>query len=211
MVSLGRMPSTQRSREAEAFLAARQSTAPSVVSACQGWTAHEVTAHLTAVAAEITRHLEPYLHGEPVPKTRHVRGTRAPHRAMDDAALCRLLVDEEHRMRSTIDDVLANEPDAVVPWTGRQMAEAKFVPHVRNEFAIHRWDFVGDDETSIELLSQPELTEHAVGVLGRVLLVRGAGHDPFPGQDFHVCLRAEHAAGVRVVVEAGQAGPGTDR
>jgi hypothetical protein len=200
------MPSTQRSREAEAFLDARQSTAPEVVSACQGWSAHEVTAHLTAVAAEITRHLEPYLQGEPVPKTRTFEEREPPYRAMDDVTLCRLLADEEHKMRSTIDDVLAHDPDAVVPWTGRQMAVAKFVPHMRNEFAIHRWDFVGDDETSIELLSQPELTEHAVGVLGRVLLVRGAGRDPFPGQDFHVCLRAEHAAGVRVVVEAGQAG-----
>jgi hypothetical protein len=47
--------------------------APEVVSACEGWTAHEVTAHLAAAAAEIIRHLQPYLHGEPVPKTRPLR------------------------------------------------------------------------------------------------------------------------------------------
>ncbi|MFZ0877125.1 MAG: hypothetical protein WAN20_21825 [Pseudonocardiaceae bacterium] len=51
------MPNIQRSRETEAFLDARQHTAPEVVSACEGWTAHEVTAHLTAAAAEISRHL----------------------------------------------------------------------------------------------------------------------------------------------------------
>jgi hypothetical protein len=102
--------------------------------------------------------------------------------------------------------VLAAEPDAVIGWTGRQMAVAKFLPHVRNEFAIHRWDFVGEDQTSIELLSQPELTEHAVSVLGRILLLRGAQHDPFSGQDFHVRLRSAGAPDVRLVVQAGQAG-----
>jgi hypothetical protein len=86
------------------------------------------------------------------------------------------------------------------------MAVAKFDPHMRNEFAIHRWDFVGDDETGAQLLSQPELTEHAVGELGRILLVRGTDRDPRPGQDFHVRLRAGHARDVRVVIEDGVAG-----
>ncbi len=52
---------TERSREVAAFLDARQYTAPQVVSACEGWTAHEVTAHLTGIAVEISRHLSPYL------------------------------------------------------------------------------------------------------------------------------------------------------
>jgi hypothetical protein len=200
------MPNTQRSREAEAFLDARQHTAPEVVSACEGWTAHEVTAHLAAVAAEITRHLEPYLQGDGVPPTRTFEEREPPYRAMDDAALCRCLDSEERKMRSVVGQVLAAEPDAVIGWTGRQMAVAKFLPHVRNEFAIHRWDFVGEDQTSIELLSQPELTEHAVSVLGRILLLRGAQHDPFSGQDFHVRLRSAGAPDVRLVVQAGQAG-----
>ena len=195
-----------RSREAEAFLDARQHTAPEVVSACEGWTAHEVTAHLAAAAAEVTRHLEPYLAGEPVPQTRTFEERESPYRAMDDAALCRRLEVEEAKMRSVIAMVLAREPDAVIPWTGRQMAVAKFLPHMRNEFAIHRWDFAGDDDTSIELLAQPDLTEHAVGVLGQVLLHRGREHDPTPDEDFYVRLRVENAPDVRVVVEAGQAG-----
>src|ERR1700722_2488682 len=200
------MPQIDRSPEAEAFLDARQHTAPEVVSACEGWTAHEVTAHLAAMAAEITLHLEPYLQGDPVPATRTFEEREPPYRAMDDAALFRRLQDEEDRMRSVLGQVLAREPDAVIPWTGRQMAVAKFAPHVRNEFAIHRWDFAGDDEAGTELLSQPELTEHAVGVLGRILLLRGAAHDPSPDQDFHVRLRAGSRPDVRVVVEAGQAG-----
>ena len=31
-------------------------------------------------------------------------------------------------------------PGAVIPWTGRRMAVAKFIPHLRNEHALHRWD-----------------------------------------------------------------------
>ncbi|MDQ2706760.1 MAG: maleylpyruvate isomerase N-terminal domain-containing protein [Actinomycetota bacterium] len=149
-----------RSREAEAFLDARQHTPPAV-SACEGWTAHEVTAHLAAAAAEITCHLKPYLAGEPVPKTQTFEQREPAYRAMDDVALCRRLEVEDATMRSVIAQVLACEPDAVIPWTGRQMVVSKFLPHMRNEFAIHRWDFIGDDDTSTALLSQPELTEHA--------------------------------------------------
>lgn len=72
---------TPRSREAAAFLDARQHTAPEVVSACKVWTAHEVTAHLAGNAAEITRHLVPYLAGDPVPETRSFEEREAPFRA----------------------------------------------------------------------------------------------------------------------------------
>jgi hypothetical protein len=200
------MSHIERSPEAEAFLDSRQRTAPEVVSACEGWTAHEVTAHLAAMTAEITGHLEPYLQGDPVPATRTFEEREPPYRAMGEADLFRRLQDEEQKMRSVLGQVLASEPDAVIPWTGREMVVAKFLPHVRNEFAIHRWDFAGDDAAGSEMLSQPELTEHAVSVLGRILLRRGAAHDPSPDQDFHVRLRAGSGPDVRVVVEAGQAG-----
>jgi hypothetical protein len=84
------------------------------------------------------------------------------------------------------------------------MAVAKFLPHLRNEFAIHRWDFAGDDEMSSRLLAQPELTGHAVGILGEILLCRGRQHDPAPDEDFHVWLRSGDSD-LRVVVQAGQA------
>ncbi len=86
---------TARSREVDAFLDARQHIAPGVVSACEGWTAHEVTAHLTGIAAEITRHLTPYLAGHPVPDTRSFEEREAPFQAMADADLCRRLETEE--------------------------------------------------------------------------------------------------------------------
>jgi hypothetical protein len=46
----------------------------------------------------------------------------------------------------------------VIPWTGRQMAVAKFIPHLRNEHALHRWDIAGDDYTSGELPGNMDLT-----------------------------------------------------
>ncbi|WP_051342992.1 maleylpyruvate isomerase N-terminal domain-containing protein [Pseudonocardia spinosispora] len=197
--------SIDRSTEAEAFLDARQYTAPDIVSACEGWTAHDVTAHLAAAAAEVTRHLRPYLAGEEVPRTRTFEEREPPFRALDDTTLCRRLDAEEATMRTVIAQVLADDPDAVIPWTGRRMVVAKFLPHLRNEFAVHRWDFVGDDDTGTELLAQPELTEHAVGVLGEILLRLGRTHDPDPDQDFAVALRSENAPDVRVVVESGRA------
>lgn len=199
------MPHIQRSQEAEAFLDARQHFAAEAVSACEGWTAHEVTAHLAAAAAEVTRHLEPYLDGSPVPATRSFEEREAPYRAMTNTELLRRLEAEEHRAQVVIGQVLDREPNAAIPWTGRQMVVAKFVPHLRNEFAIHRWDIVGDDDTSTKLLSQPELTEHAVGVLGQILLRRGRSRDPVPNEDFHLRLRAPGTPDVRVIVESGLA------
>lgn len=175
------------------------------MTACDGWTTHEITAHLAGAAAEITRHLEPYLQGEPVPETQSFEVREAPYQAMADDALRSRLEAEEDRMRLLIDQVLAHEPDAVIPWTGRQMVVAKFIPHMRNEFAIHRWDFAGDGETASRLLAQPELTEHAVGVLGEILVRKGRTHDPSPDEDFHLRLRSEGATDVRLLVESGQA------
>ena len=196
---------TARSKEAGAFISARQQVAPGVVTACNGWTAHEVTAHLTGIAIEISRHLIPCLAGEAIPKTRSFEEREAPLQEMDDADLCQRLESEERHTRSLLDQVLAADPDAVIAWTGRQMAVAKFWPHLRNEFAIHRWDFVGDDDISAELLSQPELTEHSVGVLGEILTRRGRQRDPAPDDHFCVRLRSDSTSDVRLVVQNGSA------
>lgn len=199
------MTGIERSSEAEAFLDSRQYTAPDVVSACEGWTAHEVTAHLAAAAAEVTRHLRPYLAGDAVPRTHTFEEREPAYRAMDDVALQRRLETEETQLRGVIGQVLARDPEAVIPWTGRTMAVAKFLPHMRNEFAVHRWDLVGDDDVSYRLLSQPELTQHAVDVLGEILLRAGRRRDPRPDEDFDVGLRTGDGPAVRVRVHDGSA------
>jgi len=195
----------ERSAEAEAFFTAIEVTAPELVSACDGWTAHEIAAHITGNAVEIVRHLEPYSQGDPVPKTRSFEEREAPLRALAHADLLARLDRDEQRMRAVIADVLAREPEAVIPWTGRQMAVAKFIPHMRNEHALHRWDVVGDDSASRALLAESDLVDHSVGVLGAILLVAGRKHDPDPDSDFRVRLRSVGQPDLLVTVERGNA------
>jgi hypothetical protein len=137
-----------------------------------------------------------------VPATASFEEREPPFRAIGDPELRIRLEAEEARARAVIAQVVEHEPEAIVPWTGRQMMVAKFVPHLRSEFALHRWDIIGDDEVSAELLGQAELTEHAVTVLGQILMARGKAHDPCPGADFRVRLRAPGARDLLVVVES---------
>jgi hypothetical protein len=190
----------ERSREAEAFLSTVDAADPAAVSACEGWTTHEIAAHVTGIAVEVIRHLEPYRNGDPVPETRSFEEREAPLQAMSHPGLLARLDREEQAMRAVVADVLDREPDAVIPWTGRQMAVATFVPHLRNEHALHRWDIAGDDETSYALLGQDELVGHSVGELGRVLLRAGRRHDPDPGRDFSARLRSPGQRDLRVLV-----------
>jgi Mycothiol maleylpyruvate isomerase N-terminal domain len=197
--------SIERSREAEHFLTTVNATDPAAVSACDGWTTHEIAAHVAGIAVEVTRHLEPYLHGDPVPETRGFEEREAPLQAMPHAALLSRLDREEQRMRSVVNDVLEREPGAVIPWTGRRMSVSKFIPHLRNEHALHRWDIAGDDEVSADLLGQIDLVDHSVGELGRTLLVAGRKHDPDPESEFAVRLHSPDQRDLRVVVQRGDA------
>ncbi|MCW2894620.1 MAG: Mycothiol maleylpyruvate isomerase-like protein [Actinomycetia bacterium] len=196
----------ERSHEADAFLATIGDAAPEAVSACDGWTTHDIAAHVTGIAVEVIRHLEPYLQGDPVPRTRSFEEREAPLQATGHLALLSRLDAEEERMRRLVGDVLGREPDAVIPWTGRRMGVVKFIPHLRNEHALHRWDIAGDDEVSRQFLGSMDLVGHSVGELGRILLAAGRRHDPDPDSEFHVRLRAEGQPDLRVVVENGDAG-----
>ena len=175
------------------------------MSACTGWTTHEIAAHVAGIAVEVIRHLEPYLSGDPVPSTRSFEEREALLQAMSHPRLLARLDQEEQRMRSVVGEVLDREPGAVIPWTGRRMAVAKFVPHLRNEHALHRWDIAGDDDTSRALLGDDELVGHSVGELGRILLRAGRSHDPDPGRDFAVRLRSAGQRDLRVLVTGGDA------
>jgi len=195
----------ERSREAEAFLETAHATHPAAVSACTGWTAHEVVAHVTGIAIEVAGHLEPYLRGDPVPETRSFEVREAPLRALPHPRLLVRLEADEERMRALVDEVVAKDPSTTIAWTGRRMEVAKFIPHLRNEHALHRWDLVGDGDR-LDLLGQSDLVDHSVSVLGRILLVAGRTHDPAPDTDFRVRLRAPGAPDLLVVVQGGRAG-----
>lgn len=194
-----------RSREAEEFLEVISGTDPGSISSCDGWTAHEIAAHVTGIAVEVNRHLDPFLQGDSIPKTRPFEEREAPLQAMDHGDLLLRLDLEELRMRELVTDVLEVHPDSVIRWTGRSMAVAKFIPHLRNEHALHRWDVVGDDEIGSTLLGQADLTEHSVEILGRILLVAGRKRDPAPGTDFLACLHSKGDRDLFVRVRDGEA------
>lgn len=195
----------KRSREAEAFLESVHSADATAVSRCDGWTTHEIVAHVAGIAVEVDRHLEPYLQGDSVPETRGFEEREAPLRAMQHDKLLDRLEAEEERMRTLVADVLVDDPNGVIKWTGREMAVAKFIPHLRNEHALHRWDVIGDDDEDLTLLGQLDLIKHSVDVLGRILLLAGQKHDPTPDSDFCVRLHADGDPDLSVVVDDGQA------
>ncbi len=190
-------PSDGFAVEAAAFLEALEATAPDALTGCALWRAHELAAHLGAGALEIALNLEACGEGRPVPATRGFEEREAPYRAMEDAALRAALPRAIERVAEVLDTVLGAEPDAVVPWTGRQMAVGSFVTHLRSELALHRFDLVGDDETSQSLLGQSELTDHAVTVLGRALVSRGAAAPA----GFSAAIAAPGASDLAVVVD----------
>jgi hypothetical protein len=193
----------EQSREAKEFIEAISGAEPNAVSACDGWTSHEIAAHVAGIAVEVNRHLDPYLQGHPVPATRSFEEREAPLQAADHADLLTRLVLEEQRMRTLVADVLAVDEQSVIPWTGRQMAVAKFIPHLRNEHALHRWDIVGDDEVSTALLAQSDLTEHSVEVLGEILLRAGRRRDPRHDEEFCVRLRSMGQRDLYVRIQSG--------
>ncbi|MDL5157639.1 maleylpyruvate isomerase N-terminal domain-containing protein [Actinomycetospora termitidis] len=184
--------------ETDAFLHACRAVGPDAVSACPGWTTREVAAHQAATCAEVVRHLEPYLAGEEVPVTRSFAEREAPYLRLDLDGLLDAVVEQEAAMQEAIRTTLAVEPDAVVPWTGRQMVVSTFRTHLRSEFALHRWDLTGDEE----FLDAPELTDHALSVLGALLPRAGAAADS--GDPLLVVLRSPGADDV--VLEVGAAG-----
>lgn len=185
------MTQTVQINETQAFLEALDRLPPGAPTACAGWTVHDITAHMAAGADEIARLFEAYGEGLPVPATRGWDEREAPYRAMDDAALRRQLLTASVRMSAAMQAVFSNEPDAVIPFTNMPMKAATFAMHSRSECAIHRWDMVGDDDVSRQLLSQPEITEHAVHVLAPLLFSRGCGVKPTPVDAFSARIRTD--------------------
>ena len=146
--------------------------------ACSGWTAHDLVAHLAAGAAELADLLERRLDGRPDRPTRPFDEREAPFRAATHDELLGRLVDENIRMLQALEDVRsAAEPS--ISFTGTTMTVDQIELHTRSEAALHRWDLVGSDDVSRRLLAQPELTRHAVSVLNAMPILdesaRGMG------------------------------------
>ncbi len=150
--------------EGEAFVATLLAASPSQLTACRGWTAHEVTAHLAAGSQEIADLIESHLAGAGPRPTRSFEEREAPYRAMDDAELRGRFFEQVERSKQARQR-LAHHADDAVPFTGRAMSAAEFATHSRSERAIHRWDIAGRDEIGWEMLARPDLTLHALKIL----------------------------------------------
>lgn len=111
--------------------------------------------------------------------------------------------DEAGRVAAAICGVLAEQPDAKLTWTGRTVSVAGFPTHLRSEDALHRWDLVGDDETSWELLSQQVLLDHAITFVGRPMLTRGL-HNRTGTESFLARVRCVERPDLVVEVDDGQ-------
>lgn len=176
-------------REVVAFLDSLDSTPPDAVTACRGWTTHELVAHLASGADAFANQAEAHLDGRAVPEFGAWEVREPPYRAMDDDRLRQRLVAAEQRMADAFDALLESDPALAVPEVGWGLPVAELVTHMRQEFAIHRWDLVGDDDLGTQLLGRHQLVDHSVRLLGDSLLKNGLQRDPAPGAPFSVRLR----------------------
>jgi len=190
-----------RSPETAALLDALSDVGPRALTWCPGWSAHHIAAHSAGNHEEARRHVEAYAAGRPVESTRSSEEREAPLLRLRFDALLARIETEEAGLLSAVEAVLAADETARLRWTGRTVAVKGFPTHMRSESAVHRWDVAGDDETSRHLLSQPDLLSHAVGFIGKPLLVKGlaGAKAPFSGR-----VRSPGADDLLVSVERGR-------
>lgn len=192
-----------RPPETEALLDTLRETPPPALTACAEWTAHDIAAHLGAACEEVTNHVRAYADGHPLTTTRGFEEREAPFRELAYPRLLAALDRQETTMRTEIEAVLSEEPDAVLTWTRRQMRVDAFLTHLRSESAIHRWDIAGDDQTSHQLLGQYDLFKHAVTAIGSgPMTARGAAAGAAEGPPLTARLRTEGHPDLLVTVEA---------
>jgi uncharacterized protein (TIGR03083 family) len=179
-------------REGLALITALDGVAPSAPTACAGWTAHHIVAHLAAGSKEISDLIEEKLAGEPARPTRAFEGREVPFRELPDGDLRAAWVRQIQRKTEAQNALAGAGGDATFDFTGTALTAAQIVTHSRSEAAIHRWDITGSDDVSDELLAQPELTRHAVAVLNSMTVLNESAQTRITGSrlPLRIVLRA---------------------
>lgn len=167
--------------ESQALMATLDEVASTAPTACAGWSAHNIAAHLAAGSKEIADLIENKLGGRAERPTRGFSEREAPFIALPDDELRHAMATQGQRKLAAV-AALADSDDPAFQFTGRSFTVAQLSTHSRSEAALHRWDVAGDDDLSDRLLTQAELTRHAVDVLNTLPSLYEA-----PG------WRAEHA------------------
>jgi uncharacterized protein (TIGR03083 family) len=157
-------PEETPSWEAEALMATLAEIAPNAPTACVGWTVRNILAHLTAGTKEVADLIELKVNHCRQRPTRGFEEREAPFLALEDAELIRAMAVEAARMTAAV-SALAGTDDPTFLFTGTNLTVAQLATHVRSEMTLHRWDIVGDDDLSEQLLIQADLTSHALDVL----------------------------------------------
>jgi uncharacterized protein (TIGR03083 family) len=190
-----------RQRETAALIETLARVGPRALTSCPGWSAQHVAAHIAGNHEEARRHVEAFAEGRPLTSTRTFEERETPLLARRFEVVLDQIECEEAALLTAVASVASTDPDAKLTWTGRIVPVKGFPTHMRSESAIHRWDIVGDDPASWELLADPELLTHAVNFIGRPLLGRGTagGHVTFSGR-----IRSPGAGDLLVSVEAGR-------
>lgn len=189
-----------------AFVEAVDDTPPDAVSACRGWTTHEIVAHLTSGADSFAAQVEAHLDGASIPEFGAEEVREPPYRAIDDADLRRRLVRSVERMTAAFDAALEVDPGLQRPDIAWGIPVASLATHMRQEFAIHRWDLIGDDDRGAELLAKPEFVAHSVRWLGDSLLGIGLARDPRPREPMHARIRVANQPDLILDVTPGPVG-----
>jgi len=196
--------SDRRQDPIEAFLTALATVAPDAPTACTRWTAHEVAAHLAAGLEECADLMGDAFAGRAIRDTRSFAEREAPYLALPDEKLRLRLNEQLTRGIKVLDEFRTLGPQASVDFTGAPFSAVKLAVHVASEFAIHRWDLVGDDPTSQLLLSDPALTRHAVDTLNALSGLAEAPTNRVAGTELRartVVLRAAGESDVALSVD----------
>jgi uncharacterized protein (TIGR03083 family) len=158
------------SAEVTAILAAVDALPPSAPTACIGWDAHHVAAHLAAGSKETADLIEESVSGQPSRPTRGFQEREAPFRALSHDKLLLSLGTEIERKVAAL-AALAQRENPSIDYTGTRVSVVEFTTHSRSEAAIHRWDLLGYDDIGTEMLAAPDLTTHAVKMLNRMQIL----------------------------------------
>lgn len=186
-----------------AFASAATAAPSERPTACPGWSAHDLLAHVVAGGAEIARLVSERLAGGPASPTTPFAEREPAARALPYDVLLELLSGG-----GLVDLLMRLDADDRVPFTGWHMDAESLMRHVRSELAIHRWDLVGSDDESCALLSERALTEHAIRALQSFgsISERAASRSRRAGVDrMAVRLRASGEPDVVIECDAGAA------
>jgi hypothetical protein len=140
--------------------------------ACQGWTAHEVAAHLAAGIEEVAELIEDTVNDAAPRPTRGFEEREAPYRAMSDGEVRGALAGLTRRASAAV--AAQARKGVTVEFFDRSWTADELAVHTGNEFALHRWDLVGDDELGDALLSPMPVTESALKTLNTLPMLEEA-------------------------------------